>query len=111
MEGSGHNGPLRGGIDVGGTKIEAIDVDDDHKVLGQSRQPTPTKGGPDDVAAQMAEAMTGAAKEAGIETSALAGVGATVTSTVTAAADPVPRKWRRDTAVPGVPCSSCAQCC
>jgi glucokinase len=75
MEGSAHNGPLRGGIDLGGTKIEAIVVDDDQKVLGQSRQPTPTKGGPDDVAARMAEAMAGAAKQAGIETSTLAGIG------------------------------------
>jgi glucokinase len=75
MESSGHNGQLRGGIDLGGTKIEAIVVDDDQKVLGQARQPTPVKGGPDDVAAQMAAAMTGAAKEAGVETAALAGVG------------------------------------
>src|SRR5690348_529816 len=75
MEGSAHNGQLRGGIDLGGTKIEAIVVDDDQKVLGQARQPTPIKGGPDDVAAQMAAAMTDAAKDAGIETSALVGVG------------------------------------
>ncbi len=44
MEGSGHNGQLRGGIDLGGTKIEAIVVDDDQKVLGQARQPTPDRG-------------------------------------------------------------------
>ena len=49
---------LRGGIDLGGTKIEAIVVDDDNQVLGQRRAPTPTDGGPDDVAKQMAEAMT-----------------------------------------------------
>ncbi len=51
MEGSG---ALRGGIDLGGTKIEAIVVDDEQKVLGQSRQPTPTEGGPADVAEHMA---------------------------------------------------------
>src|ERR1700761_9424074 len=66
---------LRGGIDLGGTKIEAIVVDDDDNVVGQSRQPTPTDGGPPDVAAQMAEALKGAAKEAGVESSALVGVG------------------------------------
>ncbi|HTU97355.1 MAG TPA: ROK family protein, partial [Solirubrobacteraceae bacterium] len=69
------NGQLRGGIDLGGTKIEAIVVDHDRQVLGQARQPTPTDGGPPDVAAQMAEAMKGAAKAAGVETSSLAGVG------------------------------------
>jgi glucokinase len=66
---------LRGGIDLGGTKIEAIVVDANQEVAGSSREPTPTEGGPPDVAAAMAEAMIGAAKAAGVETSALAGVG------------------------------------
>ncbi len=69
------HGQLRGGIDLGGTKIEAIVVNDDDELVGQSRQPTPTDGGPADVAAQMAEALKGAAAEAGAETSALQGVG------------------------------------
>ena len=69
------HGQLRGGIDLGGTKIEAIVVNDDDELVGQSRQPTPTAGGPADVAAQMAEALKGAAAEAGAETSALQGVG------------------------------------
>jgi glucokinase len=69
------NGELRGGIDLGGTKIEAIIVDADNQVLGQSRQPTPTDGGPADVAKQMAEAMTGAAEAAGVEPSTLHGIG------------------------------------
>jgi glucokinase len=75
MEGSGHSGQLRGGIDLGGTKIEAIVVDSEQRVVGQSRHPTPTEGGPDDVAKQMADAMTGAAQAAGLETASLAGVG------------------------------------
>ena len=67
---------LRGGIDLGGTKIQAIVVDDDYRVLGSAREPTPTTGGPPDVAAAMASAMREAAKDAGLEgTSALAGVG------------------------------------
>jgi glucokinase len=66
---------LRGGIDLGGTKIEAIVVDDADHVVGQSREPTPTDGGPPEVAAQMAEALKGAARNAGVETSSLAGVG------------------------------------
>src|SRR6202012_1180165 len=69
------NGQLRGGIDLGGTKIEAIIVDADNRVLGQSREPTPTDGGPADVAKQMGEAMSGAAKEAGVETATLHGIG------------------------------------
>ena len=65
----------RGGIDLGGTKIEAIVVDADNQVLGQSRRPTPTEGGPADVAEQMAEAMHEAATEAKLETASLKGVG------------------------------------
>jgi glucokinase len=72
MEGS--NG-LRGGIDLGGTKVEAIVVDAEQKVLGQARRPTPTGGGPPGVAKQMAEAMQEAAEAAHVKTSALAGIG------------------------------------
>jgi glucokinase len=66
---------MRGGIDLGGTKIEAIVVDAGNTVLGQSRRPTPTEGGPADVAAEMAEAMRAAAEAAKVETRALVGVG------------------------------------
>jgi glucokinase len=66
---------LRGGIDLGGTKIEAIVVDGEQKVLGQARHPTPTDGGPAAVADQMAVAMQEAAQSAGVQTSALAGIG------------------------------------
>jgi glucokinase len=65
----------RGGIDLGGTKIEAIVVDADNQVLGQARRPTPTEGGPADVAKQLAEVMTEAAAAAELETAALKGVG------------------------------------
>ncbi len=66
---------LRGGIDLGGTKIEAIVVDEDNAVLGSSRQPTPTGGTPEDVAEHMAAAMTEAAQAAATRTSDLLGVG------------------------------------
>ncbi len=75
MEAASANGGLRGGIDLGGTKIEAIVVDEDQTVLGQARLPTPTKGGPADVAAEMAKALTHAANAAEVKTSALIGVG------------------------------------
>ncbi len=66
---------LRGGIDLGGTKIQAIVVDGDHRVLGQAREPTPTEGGPRDVAARMADAMREAAERAEVEPASLIGVG------------------------------------
>ena len=66
---------LRGGIDLGGTKIQAAIVDAGGKVVGQERRPTPTSGGPEDVAAAMAEALREAAAEAGVESGDLVGVG------------------------------------
>lgn len=66
---------LRGGIDLGGTKIQTAIVDDAGKVSGESRRPTPTSGGPEDVADEMVAAMREAAAQAGVETGALAGVG------------------------------------
>jgi glucokinase len=72
---SGSGGGGRGGIDLGGTKIQTVVVDDDHVVLGQARHPTPTEGGPQAVAAAMAAAMREAAEQAGVSTGALAGVG------------------------------------
>jgi glucokinase len=66
---------LRGGIDLGGTKIQAIVADADHQVVGQSRMPTPSTGGPDDVIAALADAQREAADDAGVRTSDLDGVG------------------------------------
>jgi glucokinase len=65
----------RGGIDLGGTKIQTAVVNGRWEVLGEARRPTPTSGGPSDVAEQMAEAMQEAAQAANLETSALAAVG------------------------------------
>jgi glucokinase len=65
----------RGGIDLGGTKIQAVIVDGRWKVRGEARFPTPTKGTPEDVARQMAEAMQEAAKAASLKPSELEAVG------------------------------------
>ena len=65
----------RGGIDLGGTKIQAAIVAEGGEVIGETRLPTPTEGGPTDVAEQMAKALAEAAQEAGVEPSALEGVG------------------------------------
>jgi glucokinase len=64
-----------GGIDLGGTKIQAAIVDEDNNVVGSARRPTPTSGGPADVVAEMATALRDAAKAAELESASLAGVG------------------------------------
>lgn len=64
-----------GGIDLGGTKIQTVVVDEDRNALGSARRPTPTSGGPADVAAEMAGALRDAASDAGVDPSTLAGVG------------------------------------
>jgi glucokinase len=66
---------LRGGIDLGGTKIQTAVIDTEGSVKGEARRPTPTEGEPADVAAAMVEAMVEAAKDAGVETADLHGVG------------------------------------
>ncbi len=65
----------RGGIDLGGTKIQAIVVDEGNAVLGEARHPTPQDHGPDGVAAAMVAAMAEAAGSADLKTDGLAGVG------------------------------------
>jgi glucokinase len=65
----------RGGIDLGGTKIEAVVVDSRSKVLGAARRPTPTTGGPAEVANELVAALTEATALAGIKPAALRGVG------------------------------------
>jgi glucokinase len=66
---------LRGGIDLGGTKIQAVVVDPNHEVLGEKRGETPLKGTPQDVADEMVATMREAAELAGVETGSLAGIG------------------------------------
>jgi glucokinase len=66
---------IRGGIDLGGTKIQAAIVGPDHDVLGSARRPTPTSGGPAGVAAEMEATLREAAGAASLELGALAGVG------------------------------------
>lgn len=66
---------LRGGIDLGGTKIEAVVVDDASDVRGKARRETPRIGGPSDVVRELAAALRDAAAAAGIELEQLAGVG------------------------------------
>ena len=64
-----------GGIDLGGTKIQAVVVDGRHMILGQARRATPMVGGPPDIVAAMAATLEDAVAQAGCSTSDLAGVG------------------------------------
>ena len=68
---------IYGGIDLGGTKIQAavVDEDADHQVLGAKRDQTPLRGGPRAIAARMASVLKEALDEAGLRTSDLAGIG------------------------------------
>ncbi|MBJ6761349.1 ROK family protein [Myxococcaceae bacterium JPH2] len=70
-------GKLRvwGGIDLGGTKIEAVVVDARGEVLGQARHPTPGKGGPGEVVREMYGTLEEAAVAAGLATPRLSGIG------------------------------------
>jgi glucokinase len=86
---AGDDDSLRGGIDLGGTKIQTAVLDRRGKVLGEARLPTPTSGGPKDVAAAMAEALREAAGEAGAEPQSLVGIGVGSPGAVDAAAGTV----------------------
>ena len=59
---------IYGGIDLGGTKIQAavVDEDKDHEVLGAKRDQTPLKGGPKAIAARMAAVLEESLDEAGL---------------------------------------------
>jgi len=66
---------LRGGIDLGGTKIQTAIVDPGGNVVGEVRKPTPTTGGPADVAGAMEDALREAALAADVKPDDLSGVG------------------------------------
>lgn len=66
---------LRGGIDLGGTKILAVVVDANSEILGRARQPTPMARGPAVVAEHMAATLTKAAEDADASVSSLGSIG------------------------------------
>src|SRR5215210_4030872 len=67
---------LRGGIDLGGAKVQAAILDAEHRPLGTARGVTPREGGPPAIAAAMVQTLGEAARDAGMELSTLDGVGA-----------------------------------
>ena len=66
---------LRAGVDLGGTKIQAVVMDPAGRVRGAARRPTPTAGGPRDIVSEVAAAVREAAADAETELGGLAGVG------------------------------------
>jgi glucokinase len=66
---------VRGGLDLGGTKIQAVVTSRGARVLGHSRRDTPVRGGPEEVVRNLVEAMRDAAAAAGIAPAELRSVG------------------------------------
>jgi glucokinase len=59
---------IYGGIDLGGTKIQAIVIDSEgHRVLGAARHLTPRSGGPRAVAQEIEASLREAVAQAGVE--------------------------------------------
>jgi glucokinase len=66
---------LRAGIDLGGTKIQAVVADEANEVLGTARVPTPGAAGAEGIVEALAGAVREAADHAGVAPSELVGVG------------------------------------
>jgi glucokinase len=66
---------VRAGLDLGGTKIQAVVTDGGAAVLGSARRETPAADGPDAVVRELAGAVRDALAEAELEAAALTGVG------------------------------------
>jgi len=82
----------RGGIDLGGTKVQAIVFDSEtRQVLGQARHPTPHSGGPHAVVETLVSSLREAAKQAGVGSDRLDGVGVGSPGEVDAVAGTVAR--------------------
>ncbi|HZI06649.1 MAG TPA: ROK family protein [Archangium sp.] len=73
---------LFGGLDLGGTKIEAVITDERGVVLGRARHPTPREGGPASIIQALDTALREATRQAGLESMRLEGVGVGAPGTV-----------------------------
>ncbi len=66
---------VRAGIDLGGTKIQAVITGRAARVLGAARRNTPARGGPEAVVAELADTVRDALEAGGLDESNLRGVG------------------------------------
>lgn len=67
--------PHRGGLDLGGTKIQAVVTGRGAKVVGHARRDTPRRGGPDAVVRDLAVTLREAVADAGLRIDELSGIG------------------------------------
>jgi glucokinase len=65
----------RGGLDLGGTKIQAVVTDGAATVIGRARSDTPRQGGPEAVLAVLAQVLRAALDDAAVEAPSLSGIG------------------------------------
>lgn len=80
---------LRAGIDLGGTKIQALVLDAEHTVLGRGRAETPREGGPEAVLDALAATLETALADAGAQAAELTGIGVGTPGAVDAGAGTV----------------------
>ncbi len=66
---------MKGGLDLGGTKIQAVVTDGAGGVLGKARRDTPRRGGAEAVVFELAEAMRAALDDAQVEPMGISGIG------------------------------------
>ncbi len=66
---------MKGGLDLGGTKIQAVVTDGGDRVLGKARRETPRSGGAEAVVLELAEALRAALDDAHVEPMGISGVG------------------------------------
>jgi glucokinase len=66
---------LLGGLDLGGTKIQAVVLDERGTVLGQARRATPQQGGPPAIVEELFATLQDATRALQIEPARLVGVG------------------------------------
>src|SRR5262249_34245074 len=66
---------MRAGVDLGGTKIDALIVEGERNIFARARQPTPIEGGGPAVVKAIARAVEDAAEAAAVSVDQLTGVG------------------------------------
>ena len=76
---------MKGGLDLGGTKIQAVVTDGKETVLGRARSETPRRGGPEAVVIALADTLRAALDDAGVEPMELAGIGVGAPGSIDAA--------------------------
>lgn len=87
---------VRGGLDLGGTKIQAIVLNDANDVTGAARIPTPRDGGPPAIIGALADVMRAACEDASVTVADLDGVGIGAPGAVDAAAGTLSRSGNLD---------------